>query len=147
MKNNKFEIIKTIPRDINETWSWISESDKTEKWYGPFRVEGDVLYTTLIQEEGRPEVEGRILQCKSKELIELKLGTTEDSWIIKLVLNEVLDGTKVTLYQDKTGTKIDPWIEAGWVFYLDCLLAAVNKTVMPMFEDYAPEGDAPTYEG
>ena len=98
-------------------------------------------------EEGRPEVEGRILQCKSKELIELKLGTTEDSWIIKLVLNEVLDGTKVTLYQDKTGTKIDPWIEAGWVFYLDCLLAAVNKTVMPMFEDYAPEGDAPTYEG
>lgn len=144
---DKFIISKKLPLKVNEAWTWITESSKTEKWYGPFRVEGDALFTKLIQEEGQPEVEGRILDCKPNETLKLKLGTTDDSWIIELKVDESKEESIVKLIQDKTGTEMDPWIEAGWVFYLDCLEAAILEKPMPVFDNYAPGEEAPSYEG
>ncbi len=145
MKEDKavFRLSRKLPISRPEAWTWLTVSDQTKKWYGPFRKEQEKLFVTMLQEEGQPEMEGRILACEEESVLILKLGTADDAWIIQLDLVDGDDGSVITLTQDKTGTDADPWIEAGWSFYLDCLLAAILHTPLPLFEDYAPDGAPP----
>lgn len=135
---NSIVVARRIPRFPSVTWDWLTSSDLVAQWFGPFEAEGDVLFVTMMQEEGKPRMEGRILQCRPKEYLQLKLGTDDTAWVIELSLEAIEEESQLTLKQAKTGSDEDAWIDAGWQFYLDCLLAAVNKTAAPSFRDYAP---------
>lgn len=128
---------RVLPGPRGLAWAWLTDSDKTAKWYGPYRAEGDQLFVTLIHEEGQPVAEGRILSAVPESELKLQLGP-DNAWIIHLALEEVPGGTQITLTQDKTGSDDDSWIVASWSFYLDCLLAAQAGRPAPKFEDYAP---------
>lgn len=138
MPKNMISVSQCYPMDRESLWSWLTQSDKTAQWFGPFRTEGERLFVTMIQEETQPEMEGRILEQEAPRWLKLKLGTDDSAWVISLELKEEAMGSSLHLEQAGTGTPEDDWIDAGWRFYLDCLLAAINDEAMPVFSDYAP---------
>lgn len=127
----------TISR--SETWQWLTDSSRTAKWYGPYRQEGDRLFITMIHEEGQPTVEGRLLDYEEGRLLHLRAGEGVDGFAYQVALQEIPGGTRVTLTQPSISAEMDPWYEAGWRFYLDCLKHAVEGRPAPKFEDYAPQ--------
>lgn len=137
-QNEQMIIARQSELPPEELWSWVTESDKTARWFGPFRFEGDRLFVTMIQEETQPEMEGRVLEHHRGERLTLKLGTDDSAWVIQLDVKPLASGSEISLSQDKTNSEQDPWIDAGWQFYLDCLLAATRDEPMPVFDDYAP---------
>lgn len=135
---DKIIVTGQIPLTPADTWRWLTMSDLTARWFGPFRFEGERLFVTLIQEDSQPEMEGRVLAKQTNERLTLKLGTDESAWVIDLLLEPSPGGTLLRLEQAATGSSQDRWISAGWHFYFDCLLAAIKQQAMPLFEDYAP---------
>ncbi len=127
-------IQRQLPLGPMQAWDWLTDSARTALWYGPFRLEGDRLFVRLMHEEGQPEAEGRLLSMIPGRELRLQLG-----WEVTLTLDEIPGGSLIRLRQAKTGTADDPWIEAGWSFYLDCLLAAIRGDKAPDFKDYHPK--------
>lgn len=139
--SEKIIVTGLIPLPPADSWRWLTQTDLTARWFGPFRFEGDRLFVTMIQEDNTPEMEGRVLAKQTHERLTLKLGTDDSAWVIDVFLEPARGGTLLRLEQAASGRQEDDWISAGWHFYLDCLLAAINHQPMPRFDDYAPYPD------
>ena len=120
-----------------ELWGWLTDTAKTALWYGPYQREGGRLFITMIHEEGQPTVEGTLLGHEDQRMLHLRAGTEESDFDYRVELEDIPDGSRVTLRQTLHGTPDDPWFEAGWNFYLDCLVHAIQGMPAPVFEDYA----------
>ncbi len=133
----------TVSRDLPiprwKAWEWLTESHMTAKWYGPYRMMGNTLYITMIHEEGQPEVEGALLDYVYERSVRLQAGSGPDAFAFTVALDDIPGGTRVTLTQAKTGGEGDIWYDAGWNFYLDCLVNAIAGKPAPVFSDYAPK--------
>ncbi len=136
-KNNELVLHRDLPLSRAETWAWLTDSEKTALWYGPYQRDGDKLFITMLHEDGQPTVEGRLVAHEREQYFTLRAGTQESDFTYRVDLSDAPGGTRVTLRQDLPGTPDDPWFEAGWNFYLDCLKNAVAGEKAPTFEDYA----------
>ena len=72
----------TLTRDVaipvEELWSWITDSDRTARWYGPWSGEGRVgatIQVTMASEEGSPTMRMRITECSRPH----RLGLASDA--------------------------------------------------------------------
>ena len=129
-------VSRHLPLSRRAAWEWLTDSGKTAKWYGPYTLQGGRLTIRLIQEEGQPEAQGELLRYEQESLLLLRIGPAEAPWDVTVRLDSAPGGSLVTISQPGIGKEEDPWIIAGWSFYLDCLLAAVNGEAAPKFEDY-----------
>ncbi len=138
-KNAKLALSRELPLSRAEAWAWLSDNGRLAKWYGTWRLEGDRLFIRLLQEEDQPEMEGRLTAYVDERMLQVKMGTDDAAWVVRVGLEDAGAGTLLTLSQDLTGGPDDPWLEAGWNFYLDCLVAATQNKALPKFADYAPQ--------
>ena len=136
-KQAKLTLHRELPMSRTQAWAWFTDSSRTVKWFGPYRLEGEKFFVRMVQEEGQPEVEGRLVACENERMIRMRMGTDESAWEVQVELEDIPDGTRLTLSQAWTGGPDDPWLEAGWNFYLDCLIAATEGKTLPLFPDYA----------
>ena len=71
-------LTRDIAIPVEELWSWITESDRTARWYGPWSGEGRVgatIQVTMASEEGSPTMGMRITECSRPH----RLGLASDA--------------------------------------------------------------------
>lgn len=122
----------------SELWDWVTQSQLTGKWIGPWeRIDDDHLKITLIQEEGSPISPARILELNDPDGYTLELGGMGEPWIVLVALSEAEnDQSRFTIIQTLPSEEMVAPIQAGWEFYADCLAAAIENREVPQFETY-----------
>ncbi|AEF41074.1 SRPBCC family protein [Hoyosella subflava] len=141
-------IKRTFPAPISDVWSSITESDRTERWYGPWKTSdgdkpdaGSSISVQMLFEEGQPWCDARIVRCEPPSRLDLVLLTSEDestAWRISLTLGEEAGFTTLALaHHIVPGVDVGD-VGAGWEYYLDMLVSAREGSPQPKFEDYYP---------
>lgn len=134
-------VSRDLPIPRWKAWEWLTESYLTAKWYGPYRMMGNTLLITMIHEDGKPEVEGALLDYADGRMLRLRAGTVKEGFVFRVQLDDAPGGTRVTVSQKRANDESDQRYEAGWHFYLDALANAVAGKPAPVFADYEPKTD------
>lgn len=137
---------------VDELWRWITESERTAQWYGPWRTTdgmapqmGDEVLVTMSEEEGDQESGMRIETCQPPTLLALaSTAPAPFDWPISLACEPREGGSAITLRHDRIPADVPlADLGAGWEFYLARLVAAVEGTDSPTFEEclaiYGPQ--------
>ncbi|MEV0562444.1 SRPBCC family protein [Dactylosporangium sp. NPDC050588] len=132
-------ISRTFRAPIEDVWASVTESDRTARWFGPWKGDarpGGRIQYQMIQEEGAPWSEARIEACEPPR----RLVLTDSMAHLELRLSTVDTGTLLELVHHLPGPD---GVGAGdygpgWEFYLDALVASRDDTPMPDFNDYYP---------
>lgn len=134
-------ITRTFRAPIEDVWASVTESERTARWFGPWKGDaapGNTIEIQLTQEEGAPWSEARIEVCDPPRRLAVTTLDAAGSWHLELLLT-TLDGvTELQLVQHLTGPDGIGEIGPGWEFYLDALVASRDDTPMPAFDDYYP---------
>lgn len=136
------EVVRSIALAVSETWEYLTDSELTERWFGPWdgdaRAGGSVRVRMRFEEE-MPTIRIGIVACDPERRLELRTDDETGSWHLDLLLEE--DGAYDTtlrlvhhLESDAAVGEIGP----GWEFYLDLLVAATEDTEEPTFDQYYP---------
>ncbi|MDU0479884.1 hypothetical protein QVA66_11665 [Staphylococcus chromogenes] len=110
---------RELPGSAAELWPYVSESEKTALWFGPFATDpatGSVAVSMTAEEAG-PPMDVTIVECDAPRRLKLDTGI----WVLEL---EVTDGA-ITLFHSVDSPEEAAAIGPGWEFYLDRLAAAV----------------------
>lgn len=134
-------ITKTLPVAVEHAWDYLTESQFTERWIGPWEGNGAVGETIKLYlgfEEGKPGFHVEILECQAP--VRLRVKTLDDKlpWDLAVDLSGSEDQTQLhfTMY-DADPTTIGE-IGPGWEYYLDQLAAVIAGGPVPEFDDYYP---------
>lgn len=103
-----------------QLWPWISTSELTEKWFGPFVFNastGVAAVAMTAEAEGDP-MGMRVTECEAPSRLVLDSGI----WVMTL---EVSNG-EIALLHAVAGPGEAASVGPGWDFYLDRLAAAVR---------------------
>ena len=134
--------IMQVDRELSlsqqDLWNWITKSDFTAQWIGPWQpVDEEKLEITLIQEEGSPTFPAKILELNQPFGYTLELGGMGVPWTILVSVAESGEGKSIfSIIQELDSEELVPATQAGWEFYADCLIAAIENRQMPQFETY-----------
>ncbi|WP_427870753.1 SRPBCC domain-containing protein [Leucobacter luti] len=133
---------RSLAMPIAEAWIFVSDSEHTEQWFGPWEGDGRTGGSIRVRmrfEEGHPEIRMNVLACEAPARLALKSVGEYGSWDLELRLEE--DGEEDTLVslvhhlgEDDAVGEIGP----GWEFYMDLLVAATEGTEEPTFDQYYP---------
>lgn len=137
---------------VDELWRWITESERTARWYGPWRTTdgmdprvGDEVLVTMSEEESDQESGMRIEACQPPALLALaSTAPAPFDWPITLTCEPRPAGSAITLRHGRIPADVPlADLGAGWEFYLARLVAAVEGTHSPGFEEclatYGPQ--------
>jgi uncharacterized protein YndB with AHSA1/START domain len=130
-------VTRTFRAPIEDVWASVTESDRTARWFGPWKGEGrpgGTIQFQMVQEEGAPWSEARIEACEPPR----RLALRSDMAHLELLLSTVDGGTQLQLVHHLPGTEGVGEFGPGWEFYLDALVASRDDTAMPVFDDYYP---------
>lgn len=130
-------VTRTFRAPIEDVWASVTESDRTARWFGPWKGDGrpgGTIQFQMVQEEGAPWSEARIEACEPPR----RLALHSDVAHLELLLSTVDGGTQLRLVHHLPGTDGVGEFGPGWEFYLDALLASRDDTAMPVFDDYYP---------
>lgn len=144
-------VARTLPVVPQEAWPWITESDRTQRWYGPWTgtpAVGEELQVTMGAEEGSPTSGMRIVACEHGRGYTLaSTAPAPFDWVIEMSVEAAGEGSLVTLRHHDIPSDIALRdLGAGWEFYLQALVSAVDGSAPTSFEDclegYGPQYDA-----
>ncbi len=135
-------LVRSLALPIEEAWEFLTDSDRTERWFGPW--EGDARTGGSVRirmrfEESEPAIRARIVACEAPHRLALHTVDEYGSWELDLSLEE--DGDEDTLLRfvhhlDSDADVGD--IGPGWEYYLDLLVAATEDTERAGFDQYYP---------
>lgn len=123
-----------IPRRLDmgpeEAWAWITRSERTAAWFGPWSgdpASGEVT-VQLLAEEGAPTSTSRIIACEAPRRLVVGTGP---GWEVALEIRPLADADEdgpvvLTLSQDMDDPEMAAMVGPGWEFYLDRLVAAID---------------------
>lgn len=115
---HRWEFRRNLPGVASELWQWVSSSEHTAQWFGPFeRVSDAVVAVTMTAEEAGPPMEATITRCEPPHHLVIDTGM----WVLEL---EVGDGF-ISLFHVVESAEEAASIGPGWEFYMDRLAAAV----------------------
>lgn len=125
-----------------ELWSWVTESERLERWIGSFEghaAVGSVVQLTMTEEEGSEPQPVTILECDPPRRLAVEVqGGAAAGWQLQLDISVRGDGTLLTfnqlIEQGDDITSVGP----GWEFYLDRLVAAITGAVPAPWDAYYP---------
>lgn len=138
---NDLVLSRTFRAPIEDVWASVTESDRTARWFGPWKGDaapGRVITMQMAYEDQAPWFDVRIDACDPPR--RLALSTTDESGNrrIELLLAHTDGQTELRLvHQLDTTEGIGEW-GAGWEYYLDMLVAARDGLPTPSFDDYYP---------
>ena len=141
-------LTRTLPVDSGEAWAWVTESPKLEKWFGTWTGEqqpGSKILVAMNAEEEEATSDGVIEACDSGSSYEVKVIDEYGSWHLELRVESSDSGSRLIFVHHLDDEANLGQVGPGWEYYLDRLLAAINETTMPDFDDYYPSME-PYYE-
>lgn len=116
---HRWEYRRNLPAAATELWRWITVSELTEQWFGPFeRVSNAEVAVTMTAEEPRPPMNVTIMRCEAPHHLDLDTGM----WQLFL---EVGEGY-ISLFHVVDNVEEAAAIGPSWEFYLDRLAATFN---------------------
>ncbi len=131
---------RKLPLSSSGAWAWVTESEKTEKWFGTWTGEsgvGNRIDVTMNAEAEPHTSEWKILSCDPGSSYEIRsVGGIE--WHLGLKVEGIESGSRLTFVQHLDAETEVGSIGAGWEYYLDRLLAAIDNGPMPDFDEYWP---------
>lgn len=125
-------VTRALPVPVEEAWEWITISDRTARWYGPWRGTGRVgetVQVTMSEEEGAPETAMRVEACERPHLLTLVADNPPPfAFPIDLVLAPTTQGCSISLRHRQIPPELPVRdLGPGWELYLDRLVAAVEE--------------------
>lgn len=126
---------------VEDVWASITESERTERWYGAWRGEpgvGNTIEVRMAFEENADWSPMRIDACDPPHRLRLYASDDYGVWDIELVVRDLADAVALDLIHHGVAPEMAGDIGPGWEFYLDNLVAARNGTTMPVWDDYYP---------
>ena len=122
----------------SDLWNWVTKPELTGQWIGPWQpVDEENLQITLIQEEGSPTFPAKILEFNEPFGYTLELGGMGVPWVILVtVAPSGQNKSLFSIIQTIESKEAVPATQAGWEFYADCLIAAIEDRAMPRFKTY-----------
>lgn len=142
-------VTRTLSLTQEEAWRWVTDSDRLEKWFGTWTGDGSLggrVEVTMNAEEEESTSKGEITACVPGHSYELTIGTGMGEWYLGLQVEPADEGSTLTFIQHLDDETPIGSIGAGWEYYLDRLIAAIEGTEMPDFNDYWP-AMGPYFEG
>ena len=133
-------VVRTFRAPIEDVWASITESERTARWWGPWKGEPGVgktiSYTMVFEGEGPPS-EMLIEACEPPRHLAVR-GLGDYGWRLEAHLSEA-NGVTEMRFTHHLDDKTNPGdIGPGWEFYLDALVASRTGDTMPDFNDYYP---------
>ncbi|GAB7036873.1 MULTISPECIES: SRPBCC family protein [Catenuloplanes] len=138
---NDLVLTRTFRACIDDVWASLTESDRTARWFGPWRGEagpGRRIEVRMVQEEGGPWTTMTIEACEPPARLAVSSVDDSGSWHLELLLSERDGVTELRFVQHLTGTEGVGEVGPGWEFYLDALVASRDGGPAPVFDDYYP---------
>jgi uncharacterized protein YndB with AHSA1/START domain len=134
-------LTRTFRAPVDDVWASVTESERTARWYGPWRGEagpGRRIEVQLVGEEGQPWETMTIDACEPPRRLALSAVNDYGSWHLELELTETAGVTELRFTQHLTDTDGVGEVGPGWEFYLDALVASRDGGPAPVFDDYYP---------
>jgi len=134
-------LTRTFHAPVDDVWASITESDRTARWFGPWKGDpgvGHTIQVQMIHEEGQPWMDLTIDMCEPPRLLALSSQGQHGSWHMEIELTETAGVTELRFTHHLTDTDGVGEVGSGWEFYLDALVAARAGQSTPDFNDYYP---------
>ncbi|HEV7948939.1 MAG TPA: SRPBCC domain-containing protein [Glaciihabitans sp.] len=135
------ELTRAFEASAVEMWAWITDTDRTAEWFGPWKGPAHANADISVQmrfEDGSPWLDAHIEVCERP--YDLAISTVDEygSWLLELTLREHAGRTILTFTHYLVEANSIGEIGAGWEYYLDMLVAAHAGQPLPTFSDYYP---------
>ena len=134
-------LTRTYRAPIEDVWAGITESDRTARWFGPWKGEagpGRTIQVQLAYEDEQPWADFTIDACTPPRHLSLRTVDEHGSWHLEAALTEHDGRTELVFTHHLTSPEIAGEAGPGWEYYLDMLGAALAGTDHPDFADYYP---------
>ena len=134
-------LTRMIKGTVHDVWASVTESERTARWFGPWRGEAGSGRTIEVQmgfEEGAPWSTVRILHCTAPLLLSVETSDESGTWRLEIRLTRRDDSTELVFTQHLQETSGVPEIGPGWEYYLDALITSREHLPAPDFGDYFP---------
>jgi uncharacterized protein YndB with AHSA1/START domain len=138
---NDLVITRTFRAPMTDVWASITESERTARWFGPWKGDaapGHTIEVQMVHEEGMPWMNMTIDVCEPPHRLALHSVTDHGSWHLDMALAEAEGTTELRFTQHLADTEGVGEIGPGWEFYLDALVASREDQPTPTFDDYYP---------
>ncbi|MBK1788033.1 SRPBCC family protein [Prauserella cavernicola] len=134
-------LTRALKDPLAEVWASVTEPERTARWFGPWEGEGGAGTTVrvhLTAEDGEPPAEVRIDACDAPHHLAVTMSDESGGWRLELHLTEHEGTTALQFTHHLDSLDGLGEIGPGWEFYLDRLVAAVDDTPLPGFDEYYP---------
>ncbi|OAV59899.1 SRPBCC domain-containing protein [Enteractinococcus helveticum] len=134
-------ITRKLPIAVEHAWDYVTESQFTERWIGPWDGIGSVGETIKLYlgfEEGKPGFKVEILECHAPEHFRVKTLDEHLPWDLSIELTESNEHAELRFTMHDANPSIIGEIGPGWEYYLDQLCAVIDGDPVPDFDDYFP---------
>ena len=134
-------LTRTFRAPVEDVWASVTESERTARWFGPWKGEAGVGRTVQVQmafEETTPWMDALIEACEPPHRLGLSVVDEHGEWHLELRLTETAGVTELSLVHHLKSTQGVGEFGPGWDYYLDLLVASRDGTPQPSFDDYYP---------
>ncbi|AVT35542.1 SRPBCC family protein [Plantactinospora sp. BB1] len=134
-------LTRTFRAPLADVWASLTDSARTERWFGPWQGEaapGRTIQVQLVHEEGKPWMDMTIDACEPQRRLAVSAVDEHGSWHLDMVLAETAGVTELRFTQHLTETEGVGEVGPGWEYYLDALVASHDGRPAPNFDDYYP---------
>lgn len=132
-------LTRTFKASAADVWASVTESDRTARWFGPWRGDADpMIQVQLTSEEGAPWTDMRVEACEPPRRLAVSSVDDHGTWHLELFLTEADGVTELLFVQHLTDVTGVADIGPGWEFYLDALVASREGAPKPEWDDYYP---------
>ncbi len=133
---------RVLPGSIDDAWASITESDRLARWFctwtGEARV-GATVELSLVAEEGDATSQAEITACEPPTHLAVSTRAPGGSWLLEATLTPIdSNHTRLRFVHHLDEEAKSKEIGPGWEYYLDRLVAAMNGSRMPDWDDYWP---------
>ena len=138
---NDLVVTRTFRAPIEDVWASLTESDRTARWFGPWKGEagaGNTIQVQMIHEEGQPWMDLTIDACEPPGRLAVSGSQEAGGWRMDLALTESDGITELRFTHHLTSTQGASDYGPGWEFYLDALVFSRDGRPAPVFDDYYP---------
>jgi uncharacterized protein YndB with AHSA1/START domain len=132
-------VSRTFRAPIEDVWASVTESDRTARWFGPWKGDaapGRMIKIQMSHEDETSWIDKRIDACDPPRRLALSDGSGNKR--IELLLSDADGLTELRLVHHLDPTDGIGEMGPGWEYYLDMLVAARDDLPTPSFDDYYP---------
>jgi uncharacterized protein YndB with AHSA1/START domain len=136
---NGLVVSRTFRAPIEDVWASVTESDRTARWFGPWKGDaapGSMIKIQMSHEDETSWIDKRIDACDPPRRLALSDGSGNKR--IELLLSHTDGLTELRLVHHLDPTDGIGEMGPGWEYYLDMLVAARDDLPTPSFDDYYP---------